>query len=350
MSNLSNYLLRATFSVLLGSLLAPVAHADKFPGIGRPATEKEVAAWNIDVRPDFQGLPKGSGSAQVGGQIWEARCATCHGSFGESNSVFTPIVGGTTKDDIASGHVASLVGNSQPQRTTMMKLANLSTLWDYIRRAMPWNAPRSLKPDEVYALTAYILNMAEVVPDDFVLSDQNIRQTQDLLPNRKGLTTEHGMWTVDGKPDVHNTRCMKDCVDKLTVSSSLPDFARNAHGDLAQQNRTIGPVRGTATAPAVTTKTETTAPALGLLSKNGCTGCHAVDTKILGPAFREIANRYGQAATSQDKTQLLMQNLTKKIRSGGQGVWGNIPMPAQTAVSDQELQEIVHWLIADKAS
>ena len=80
----------------------------KFPGIGRNATPAEVMAWDIDVRPDFKGLPKGSGSVEQGQVIWESKCASCHGVFGESNEIFTPIAGGTTADDVKTGRVASL--------------------------------------------------------------------------------------------------------------------------------------------------------------------------------------------------------------------------------------------------
>src|SRR6476661_4359709 len=71
--------------------------ADPYPGIGRAATPKELQAWDIDVRPDFKGLPKGSGSVAQGQVVWETKCASCHGIFGESGEVFNPIVGGTTK-------------------------------------------------------------------------------------------------------------------------------------------------------------------------------------------------------------------------------------------------------------
>lgn len=126
---------------------------------GRSATAREVAAWDIDVRPDFTGLPKGSGSVLAGQAVWEGKCASCHGTFGESNEVFTPLIGGTTADDVAKGRVASLVNGRQPQKTTLMKAATVSTLWDYINRAMPWTAPKSLTTDEVYAVTAYMLNI-----------------------------------------------------------------------------------------------------------------------------------------------------------------------------------------------
>jgi S-disulfanyl-L-cysteine oxidoreductase SoxD len=71
--------------------------AAQFPGIGRPATADEIKAWDINVRPDFKGLPPGSGSVAQGQQVWDAKCAQCHGTFGESNEVFQPLVGGTTK-------------------------------------------------------------------------------------------------------------------------------------------------------------------------------------------------------------------------------------------------------------
>jgi cytochrome c len=104
-------------------------------GIGRPATRTEIQAWDIDVRPDFKGLPAGKGSVDEGLQVWEAKCESCHGTFGESNEVFTPIVGGTTRADMQSGRVANLKRQDYPQRTTMMKLSQVSTLWDYINRA-----------------------------------------------------------------------------------------------------------------------------------------------------------------------------------------------------------------------
>jgi cytochrome c len=149
------------------------AQSQKFPGVGREATTKEVAKWDIDVRPDFKGLPAGSGSVAKGQEIWEAKCAQCHGVFGESNEVFSPLVGGTTAQDVKTGRVANLAREDYPGRTTMMKVATVSTLWDYINRAMPWTAPKSLTTEEVYAVTAFLLNLANVVPDNYVLSDKN---------------------------------------------------------------------------------------------------------------------------------------------------------------------------------
>ncbi|HQX08523.1 MAG TPA: cytochrome c, partial [Zoogloea sp.] len=177
------------------TLAGGTAWADgKYSGVGRPATRAEIHAWDIDVRPDFKGLRPGSGSVDQGQEVWEAKCASCHGSFGESNEVHTPLIGGTTKDDIKTGHVLSLVKGDAPQRSAIMKVATVSTLFDYINRAMPLTSPKSLTNDEVYGLVAYLLNLAEIVPADFVLSDKNIAEAQARMPNRNGMSTDHGMW------------------------------------------------------------------------------------------------------------------------------------------------------------
>lgn len=328
--------------------------------LGRTATAAEVKAWDIDVRPDFQGLPPGRGTVAQGQAVWDARCASCHGDFGESNAVFTPIAGGTTAADIASGRVAAMTG-SQPYRTSLMKLSTVSTLWDYIHRAMPWDKPRSLTVDEVYAVTAYILNLGDIVPADFTLSDANIGEVQRKLPNRNGMTTEHGLWPGRGKPDTRNTACMANCADKVEVSSLIPEYARGAHGDLAAQQRGFGPVRGVATGspedeakpqgkaaatPATVTATVTTTAAAAqpigakLTGQYQCLACHAPDRKLVGPSFHEIAQRY--------RGKDVHGALAQKIRGGGQGVWGPVPMPPQPQVPESDIQAIVRWILEAK--
>jgi len=237
------FVLLATLSTVEASTLPPGVE-----GIGRLASDAEIAAWDIDVRPDFLGLPAGSGDVWQGEEIWLAQCASCHGDFGDANHIFAPLVlGNITEEDIAQGRVAALQ-NPAITRTTLMKVPTLSTLWDYIYRAMPWNAPKSLTPDEVYALLAYILNLGYVVEDDFVLSDANIRLVQQRMPNRNGMTRDHGLWSVSGSPDVLGHTCLSDCVVDTAVTSSLPAYAMNAHGNLAEQSRFWGPYPGQSTA------------------------------------------------------------------------------------------------------
>ncbi|MDP3835136.1 MAG: c-type cytochrome [Hydrogenophaga sp.] len=346
-----------TLTFLAAVLIGGAAWAQTPPwhDLGRDATPSEVKAWDIDVRPDFKGLPKGAGSVAMGERVWEAQCASCHGSFGESNEVFTPIVGGTTKADIERGRVKNLEpGSNFPQKTTMMKVATLSTLWDYINRAMPWNAPKSLTADEVYGVTAYILSLAEVVPPDFTLNDRNIAEVQKRMPNRNGMVFHEPLWKVDGKGDVKNVACMKDCPVESTIRSFLPDFARDAHGNIQEQNRVVGPVRG-----ADTTKPPPTAPVgsapppsvvvaaaklaagdvKGLLAANSCTACHGMKQKIVGPAFSDIAAKHkGNPG--------LESYLAIKIREGGVGVFGSVPMPPQPQLSAAEAGTLARWIAA----
>jgi S-disulfanyl-L-cysteine oxidoreductase SoxD len=319
---------------------AAAAQADRYPGIGRGATASEIAAWDIDVRPDFKGLPPGAGSVAKGMQVWESQCASCHGFFGESNQFFTPMVGGTTPDDMKTGRVARLNDPSFPGRTTLMKLPTVSTLWDYIRRAMPWTQPKSLTTEEVYAVTAYILNLGGVVADDFTLSDKNIAEVQQRLPNRNGMTTDHALWPGSARqqPDVKAIACMKDCAQDVLVASFLPDFARDAHGNLAEQNRDVGAQKGADTRrPAAATVAAMPAAPEAMLRKHNCGACHGPDSRIVGPSWREISAKYVGTADAQ-------AYLGGKIKSGGAGVWGSIAMPAQT-IGQADAAAIAQWLV-----
>ncbi len=322
---------------------------DNFKGVGRPATPAEVKAWDIDVRPDFKGLPKGAGSVDKGQELFEEKCASCHGTFGESNEVFTPLVGGTTKDDMKTGRVKGLSSGELPQRTTFTKVATISTVFDYIQRAMPWTAPKSLKPDDVYAILAYLLNLSEMVPGDFVLSDKNIADVQKILPNRNGMTTDHGMWTGasaakggignGGKPDTQNKACMKNCKPEVQIGSTLPDYARTAHGELYDQNRNFGPVRGTKTLGGAAAAPVAVNPNLELATKSGCMACHGVNNKIVGPGYNEVVTRYQGQPDAEDR-------LVAKVKAGGQGVWGAIPMPPNGHLKDEDLKTLVKWILS----
>jgi cytochrome c len=141
------------------------------------------------VRPDFKGLP-GQGSVEQGRPVRE-KCASCHGSFRRVERGVTPLVGGTTKDDIKTGRVKGLSSGELP-RTTFTKVATISTVFDYIQRhaldgAQVAEAGRGLRHPPT-------CSTSEMVPADFVLSDKNIAEVQKLLPNRNGMTTDHGMW------------------------------------------------------------------------------------------------------------------------------------------------------------
>ena len=333
-------------SVLLAlvTLLALPADAQQAPryGLGRAPTPQEIAAWDIDVRPDGHGVKTGKGTVAQGQKIYDAQCASCHGTFGESNR-YMPIAGGVRKGDLKTGR-ASMLLQSDGLRTLGTKLNYATTLWDYIFRAMPWANPQSLSVDDTYAVTAYVLHLNEIVPADFELNEKTLLTVR--MPNRNGLTTAHGLGRVQGRPDAQGSLCMKDCVKDVAIASEMPEFARNQNGNLAQQKRPLGPMRGIDTArydagkavaaPAATSTAAASHPS-ALLARHACTGCHGMTSKIIGPGFNEIATKYEGRADAQ-------VYLSKRIKEGGQGVWGAIPMPPQAGLNDNDADQIARWL------
>jgi S-disulfanyl-L-cysteine oxidoreductase SoxD len=197
----------------------------------------------------------------------------------------------------------------------------------------------------VYAVTAFLLNLGGVVPDGFTLSHNNMAEAQARMPNRNGMTTDHGLWPgagigSHGKPDVKAVACMKNCSTEPAVASFLPDFARNAHGNLLDQNRLVGAQRGAQTAAAAAAGQAISASpeqvAQDLAKKHLCLSCHGVENKVVGPALRDVAKKYASRTDALDY-------LKQRIVAGGAGVWGPIPMPAQT-LPGADLQAIAKWL------
>ncbi len=150
--------------------------------LGRTPTAAEIDAWNIDVRADGQGLPAGQGSVTQGGAVYAATCAVCHGDKGQGGPA-PRLVGGF--GTLAQHNPVRTVGSYWPYATT---------LFDYVRRAMPFNAPESLSDDQVYAVCAYVLSLNGIVPDDTVLDATSLPKIE--MPNRNGFISP------DPRPDV----------------------------------------------------------------------------------------------------------------------------------------------------
>lgn len=142
-------------------------------GIGRTATAEAIAGWDIDVRPDGQGLPEGSGSVQQGEAVYERHCMHCHGPFGQDPG-WHIIAGGIGTLD--SGAPLRTVGSYWPHATT---------LFDYTRRAMPYDRPHQLEADELYAVTAYVLHLNELLDFDAVLDAESLPRVE--MPNVDGF-------------------------------------------------------------------------------------------------------------------------------------------------------------------
>jgi cytochrome c551/c552 len=152
--------------------------------------------------------------------------------------------------------------------------------------------------------------------------------------NRDGKVFDRALWDVTGKGDVKNIACMTNCPVDGKVASSFPDGEWGCNGNLAEQNRLVGPVRGVGKVAAVVASNSP--DVAELLKRNACAACHATAQKIVGPAFQEIARQH---ADRKD----LVDYLAGRIRSGGDGVWGTIPMPAQS-LSDADARSIAGWI------
>ena len=145
-------------------------------GIGTPLTQQDVAAWSIDVAPDGRGLPAGSGDVLTGAHIFAAQCAACHGAQGQ----------GLIGDALVGGQ--GTLATAKPKRTIGSYWPYATTLFDYIRRAMPYNAPESLSADEVYAVCAYLLSQNGVVPPDTRLDAVSLPRVK--MPNHDGFVAD----------------------------------------------------------------------------------------------------------------------------------------------------------------
>ncbi|PVB62176.1 c-type cytochrome [Labrenzia sp. 011] len=189
-------------------------------GLGRVATEDEIAAWDIDVRPDGMGLPQGSGTVADGEVLYTDNCAVCHGDFGEGVGRWPVLAGG--QDTLTDERPEKTIGSYWPY---------LSTVYDYVRRAMPYGNARSLSDDDVYAITAYLLYLNDIVEDeDFELSNENF--TEIRLPNEENFIAddraEEPHYADKGDP------CMSDCKDspvEITMHAQILDVTPGSVDD-----------------------------------------------------------------------------------------------------------------------
>ncbi|MCA3322829.1 MAG: cytochrome c [Roseomonas sp.] len=181
----------------LGALALPAP----IPGIGRPATSAEIAGWDIAVRGDGHNLPPGSGTARQGEELYVTHCAACHGDFGEGLDRWPALMGGR-------GSLRS----DQPKRTVGSFWQHAPSVFDYIRRAMPYAAPQSLTNDEYYAITAYVLFLNELIGEDDKMDATRLPKI--AMPNRDGFVLE-------ARPDTEDNACMSNCRQGRRVNVTM---------------------------------------------------------------------------------------------------------------------------------
>ncbi|MEE4118089.1 MAG: c-type cytochrome [Paracoccaceae bacterium] len=278
-------------------------------GLGREALPEEIAAWDIDVRPDGQGLPEGSGDVWTGEEVFIEKCAACHGDFAEGLDRWPVLAGGWDS-----------LTHDRPEKTIGSYWPYLSTVFDYVHRAMPYGDAQSLTADEVYAITAYLLYSNAVVEDDFTLSHENF--TEVRLPNEDGFFMDD---REEGEiPQFTREPCMENCKDEvqITMRAVILDVTPDAEGtegmDLEGGGGASAPAAGetvetasvapatdeapaSGAAPVETDQVETAAaepdPALvaqGEAAFRQCQACHQIGegaANRVGPHLNDVMGR-----------------------------------------------------------
>jgi cytochrome c len=169
---LLNRLILSAAALLLAA--TPALAADE-PHFGKPISPQDLAAWDISIGPDGGGLPPGKGTVAQGEAVYAAKCQACHGEKGE----------GRPNDRLVGG-AGTVAPDKAPVKTVGSYWPYPTTLFDYVRRAMPWDRPKSLSDDEVYAVAAYILNLNGIIGSDKVLDAESLPKVK--MPNREGFT------------------------------------------------------------------------------------------------------------------------------------------------------------------
>ncbi|MDR6582402.1 cytochrome c [Herbaspirillum frisingense] len=178
-------LTRPALLAMILALAGPAMAAERL-GLGQSLTPAQLVTWDIDVDAAGHGLPPGSGSVAQGQRVYAQTCAACHGDRGQGNPA-DALVGG--RGSLATAKPLKTIGSFWPYATTV---------FDFINRAMPYNAPKSLTADEVYAVTAYLLHLNGIVAADAVLDAVSLPKVR--MPNRDGFIG-------DTRPDTSNVAC-----------------------------------------------------------------------------------------------------------------------------------------------
>lgn len=239
-------------------------------GLGHDVTPDEIAVWDIDVRPDGLGLPQGRGTVEQGEEIFTAKCAVCHGDFGEAVGRWPVLAGGQ----------GSLT-NARPVKTIGSYWPYLSTVYDYVSRAMPFGEGQSLEVDEVYAITAYLLYLNDEVDDDFELSSENFVQTR--LPNEDAFKSddrpETELAVFTGEPCMENCKDSVEITMRAAVLDVTPEETAAKAAEVTQASAAATETETTDAPAAAEAAPETIDPALVAAGEKvfkKCKACHQV--------------------------------------------------------------------------
>lgn len=275
-------------SALASALIASPALAEKL-GLGRTALPEEIAAWDHDVRPDGLGLPEGSGDAMTGEEVFSEKCAVCHGEFGEGSGRWPVLSGGF-----------NTLNRADPVKTVGSYWPHYSTLWDYVHRSMPFGNAQSLTNDEVYAITAYILFVNDLVADDFVLSKDTFAEVE--MPNAEGFVVDDR--DAVELPAFIREPCMENCKEsvEITMHATVLDVTPGDATDDGAAPAAAAPEEAAAeataeeapAAEAEAVEVDSELAEAGAKVFKKCAACHKVGEgakSAVGPALNGIIGR-----------------------------------------------------------
>lgn len=309
------------------------AHKTPFHN-GKPATANEQKAWDIDVMPDGTGLPEGSGSVEEGDEVYEEKCASCHGDFGAGSGLYPKLTAGNAYEAQKTlMHQRINPDDDGPQRVFGSNWPYASTLWWYIKTGMPHQAPMSLTNDEVYALTAYILYINEIKIDGVLVDDEYVLDRAKFLkivmPNVDGFEPKiNGPKGADNAREYYNNplnygngvRCMKDCFEGepevSRIIRPIADFTPALTAEKTMPAATAAAVPGQATYEA------------------SCAVCHATDS-MGAPA---VGDKAAWAA-------VLEKGIDKVYHNANNGINGMPPKGGAMDLTDAQMKEVVDYMV-----
>ena len=283
--------------------------------IGKTASKQEIAGWDIDVRPDGHGLPDGGANASDGEDLYDEKCASCHGTFGEGEGSWPKLI----------GERSSIKTGIKPEKTVGTFWASPSTLMDYIHRAMPFTQPQSLSWDETWAISAYVLYLNDIIDEDFLFNRESFAQV--VMPNS-------GNFIADQRPDVKAERCMKNCkqASDISVKVALLGYASGAE-DSEQLSTSSTPLTDELNNDIETIKPrgeETYKKACALCHDKGVTGAPEIDNK------EKWLTRLNQG----------IEQLYSHANKGFQGSLGFMPAKGgQSQLTDKEVNDAVEYIL-----
>ena len=315
---------------------------------GRAATANEIKAWDIDALPSGEGLPEGEGSVEEGDELYEAQCASCHGDFGGGGNGYPQLAGGNQSKD-ENGIVITLKNQrvygktDAPKRTVGTYWPVATTLFTYIRDAMPYATPKSLSNSETYAITAYILAQNSVEIDGVEMDDEYVLNAEKLakvvLPNRNGFYPNIDGPT--GPADVKaffadraanigaGTRCMTDCKDPAGQDGKTEAFTVKIKYEMTDV------VPAYAYARDLPPEVEDKSVSKGEKMYNAsCKVCHATDN-MGAPAV-------GDAKAWNTVTE---KGFDKVLANSINGTGGMPPKGGNMDLSDADIKEIVEFMV-----